>query len=309
MPLISIIMYVKNGAATIAQAIESVVTQDYPSRELIAVDGASTDGTLNIIRRYAPHFAHIVSEPDSGAFEAANKGVALATGDILLFVMADDWLAPGALTEIAAAFDADPSCEIVSSGVKMVEEKSDGTFATVVERSGTSNAMTLENVLRAPYAAARFYRRRAFDRVGGFSSEYPFGHDRELLLRLMVAGATERIVERTLYIYRRHAGSTTLVFKPAIYRVLYDEHVRMARRYRSDPGFDQAAQRMIADWEVEQFARWVLLELRQGDLGAAMRKGVSGRLYRPSAIAALWRRWRAILAHRHAVEHGAGGPL
>jgi len=281
------------------------VTQDYAARELIAIDGASTDGTLDVIRRYAPHFAHIVSEPDSGAFEAANKGVALATGDILLFVMADDWLAPGALADIAAAFDADPDCDIVSSGVRVVEQQPDSSFATVLERSGTSNAMTLENLLRAPYATARFYRRRAFDRVGGFSSDYPFGHDRELLLRLMAAGARERIVERPLYILRRHAGSTTLVFRPAIYRVLYDEHVRMARRYRGDAGFEPAAQQMIADWEVEQFARWALLELGQGNLGAAIQKGVAGALYRPRALLALWRRFRAILAHRRAVRDGA----
>jgi glycosyltransferase involved in cell wall biosynthesis len=306
---ISIIMYVKNAAATIGEAIESVIAQEYPACELIAIDGVSTDGTLDVIHRYASHFKHIVSEPDSGAFEAANKGIALATGEIVLLLMADDWLAPGALEDIAAAFAADPACDLVSSGVKVVEPAQDGALITVVDLDGTANALTLDNVLAVSYACARYYRRRIFDRVGGMTSEFAAGHDRELLLRLMAAGVTSRLIERPLYIYRRHAGSRTLVFNPHAYRRIYEENVRLAARYRADRGFDEASRRTIADWGFEQYARWALLELREGALPAAVRIGLTGQLYRPAALAALWRRWRAILARRRFLaERGRPAP-
>ena len=300
-PTISVVTYVKNAAGTIEEAIKSVVSQDYPACEFIAIDGASTDGTWEIIGRYSSHFARMISEPDSGAFEAANKGIALATGEIVLLLMADDWLAPGALQEIAAAFAADPACDLVSSGVRVVDEADDGRRATVVELGGTANALTLENVLAVPYAGARFYRRRLLERVGGMSSEYPAGHDRELLLRCLAGGVRAGLIERPLYIYRRHAGSRTLVFNPKAYRRIYDENVRLAGHYESNEGFDQASRRTVVDWGYEQYARWALLELRDGAPLAAVRAGFAGRLYRPAAVAALWRRWRAILARRRSL--------
>jgi glycosyltransferase involved in cell wall biosynthesis len=306
MPTISVVMYVKNGARTIEDAIKSVVSQGYPGCELIAIDGASTDGTWDIICRYASHFARTISEPDSGAFEAANKGIALATGEIVLLLMADDWLSPGALSEIAGAFAADPGCDLVSSGVKVVEETSDGKFTTVAELDGAANALTLENVLAVPYSGARFYRRRLLERLGVMSSEFPNGHDLELLLRCLAGGVTTRLIERPLYIYRRHAGSRTLVFNPHAYRRIYDENVRMAARYRNNAGLDEAARRTVADWGFEQYARWALLELRDRAPIAAVRVGLAGQLYRPAALAALWRRWRAILARRQFLaEHAA----
>jgi glycosyltransferase involved in cell wall biosynthesis len=298
MPTISVVMYVKNAAGTIEEAIKSVISQDYPSCEFIVIDGVSTDGTWDIICRYSSHFAQMISEPDAGAFEAANKGIARATGEIVVLLMADDWFAPGAFRDIAAAFAADPSCDLVSSGVKVVEQTQEGKFATVIELDGAANALTLDNVLAVPYAGARFYRRRLLERVGGMSSEYPAGHDRELLLRCLAGGVTTRLIERPLYIYRRHAGSRTLVFNPHAYRRIYDENVRLAAQYENNAGFDEALRRTVADWGFEQYARWALLELRQGAPIAAVRIGFAGQLYRPAALAALWRRWRAILMRR-----------
>jgi glycosyltransferase involved in cell wall biosynthesis len=294
-------MYVKDAAETIEEAIQSVISQNYPACEFIVIDGASADGTWGIIQRYASHFARMISEPDSGAFEAANKGIALATGEVVLLLMADDWLAPAALREIAAAFAADQACDLVSSGVRVVEEAADGKLTMVVELDGAANALTLENVLAVPYAGARFYRRRLLERVGGMSSEYPAGHDRELLLRCLAGGVTTGLIERPLYIYRRHAGSRTLVFNPKAYRRIYDENVRLAAHYESNKGFDEASRRIVADWGYEQYARWALLELRDGAPLAAVRIGIAGQLYRPAALAALWRRWRAILMRRRSL--------
>lgn len=87
---VSIITVVYNGADTIADAIDSVLAQTYPDIEYIIIDGASTDGTQAVVARYGNRVAHFVSEPDRGLYDAMNKGVRLATGDIIGILNADD---------------------------------------------------------------------------------------------------------------------------------------------------------------------------------------------------------------------------
>lgn len=89
---ISIITVSYNAAATIEQTILSVVGQMYPHIEYIVMDGGSTDGTVDIIRKYEDQIAYWVSEPDQGIYDAMNKGIRRATGDYLYFLGADDWL-------------------------------------------------------------------------------------------------------------------------------------------------------------------------------------------------------------------------
>ena len=87
---ISIITVVRNGDATIEQTIRSVQQQDYQDVEHILIDGASTDQTMSIVGRYKTHFSSIVSEPDNGIYDAMNKGLQLATGDVIGILNADD---------------------------------------------------------------------------------------------------------------------------------------------------------------------------------------------------------------------------
>ena len=83
---ITVITISFNAAARMAQTIKSVIQQDYPSYEYIVVDGASTDGTVEIIRQHEQHITKWVSEPDTGIYQAMNKGVAMATGDYCIFM-------------------------------------------------------------------------------------------------------------------------------------------------------------------------------------------------------------------------------
>ncbi|NID08784.1 glycosyltransferase family 2 protein [Fibrivirga algicola] len=87
---VSIITVVYNGAETIAEAIESVLAQTYPSIEYIIVDGASTDGTQAIVERYGDRISQFISEPDQGLYDAMNKGIQRATGDVIGILNADD---------------------------------------------------------------------------------------------------------------------------------------------------------------------------------------------------------------------------
>lgn len=103
-PLISVITIVRDAAGTVEETIASVLGQSYPRLEYIVVDGASTDGTLDILKRHSPRFARWISEPDRGVSDALNKGARLARGDLLLFMNAGDSFAdPTALERAVAA--------------------------------------------------------------------------------------------------------------------------------------------------------------------------------------------------------------
>lgn len=90
-PLVSIITVVYNGEKHLKQSIESVINQSYENIEYIIIDGGSTDGTLDIIKRYEKHINYWVSEPDNGLYEAMNKGIKVASGELIGTVNSDDW--------------------------------------------------------------------------------------------------------------------------------------------------------------------------------------------------------------------------
>jgi len=103
MPLVSYVTVVRNGDKTLARTINSVIKQSYGNVEYIVVDGLSTDGTLGIIQQYAAAIDYFVSEPDEGLYQALNKAIELARGDLICVLNADDWLYEGAARIAAQA--------------------------------------------------------------------------------------------------------------------------------------------------------------------------------------------------------------
>ena len=103
-PLISVITVVRNGAKTLEQTINSVLGQSYDGIEYIIIDGGSTDGTLDIIKKYEDRIFYWISEPDRGIYDAMNKGIAVAQGSLINLLNADDYLEPGALQIAADAY-------------------------------------------------------------------------------------------------------------------------------------------------------------------------------------------------------------
>jgi len=100
-PLVSVITVTWNSAPTIARAIESVLTQDYAPLEYIVIDGASTDGTVDIVRGYGERVTRFVSEKDGGIYSAMNKGLSLSSGSMILYINSDDLFAgPRALSSL-----------------------------------------------------------------------------------------------------------------------------------------------------------------------------------------------------------------
>lgn len=119
---VSIITVVYNAVATIEQTILSVVKQDYSNIEYIIVDGGSTDGTLDIVKKYEKKIALWLSEPDYGIYDAMNKGLTYATGDYIYYLGADDCLlAPNSISQVVSFLQDNPEVDVLCASVMMVD--------------------------------------------------------------------------------------------------------------------------------------------------------------------------------------------
>jgi glycosyltransferase involved in cell wall biosynthesis len=107
--LVSIITVVYNGEKTLEQTIQSVINQTYQNIEYIIIDGGSTDGTLDIIKKYEAHLSFWVSEPDKGLYDAMNKGIGIAKGELIGMINSDDWYELNAVELMANAYQANPN--------------------------------------------------------------------------------------------------------------------------------------------------------------------------------------------------------
>ena len=180
---ISIITAVRNSRATLADTLDSALAQDHPDKELIVIDGASTDGTLDVIRRYAGQLAHFISEPDHGIYDALNKGIAQASGEVIGFLHADDLYANAdVLARIAAAF-ADPAVEAVYGDLVYVNQ-ADTERVIRHWRAGVYRPAKLHWGWMPPHPTL-YLRRALYERHGGFDLRYRIAADYDLMLRVL----------------------------------------------------------------------------------------------------------------------------
>jgi len=121
-PLVSIITVVYNGEKYLEQTIQSVINQTYKNIEYIIIDGGSTDGTLDIIKRYEKHISYWVSEADKGLYDAMNKGIKLAKGELVGMINSDDWYELEAVEIMAEAYKNNPTKSIFHTDRYDVDE-------------------------------------------------------------------------------------------------------------------------------------------------------------------------------------------
>lgn len=180
---VSIITVCFNSNKTIKDTIESVMSQKYDNIEYIIVDGGSTDGTLETLAKYRDQISKHISEPDTGIYDAMNKGIKLATGDIVGFLNAGDFYAvETAILQIATSFQEN-DCEIVYADLEYVAENNPGK--TVRKWKSQPYQSGLFKKGWHPPHPTFFAKKSIFDKYGGFDLSYNIGADYELMLRFL----------------------------------------------------------------------------------------------------------------------------
>ena len=181
---ISVITAVYNRRETIGDALESVLAQQDVDLETIVVDGASSDGTSDVISQFGDQVSKSIREPDTGIYNALNKGLRAATGDVIGFLHADDWLADErVLGDIAEAL-ADPNVDGVYADLDYV----DANDRDRVHRRWVSGLYDVRKFRRGwmPPHPTVYFRRELYERFGLFNEDLRTAADYELLVRMMV---------------------------------------------------------------------------------------------------------------------------
>ncbi|HVS95264.1 MAG TPA: glycosyltransferase family 2 protein [Puia sp.] len=219
---ISIITATYNSAATVRDTLESIRNQRHPEIEHIIVDGASRDDTLEVVRAF-PHVAKLISEKDKGIYDAMNKGIGMATGEIIGILNSDDVYADDqVLADVAAAF-ADSSVMTVYADLQYVHADD----LRKVQRNWISGPFKRRNFYYGwmPPHPTFFVRREVYQRAGTFRTELRSAADYELMLRVLVKhGFGTRYIRRV--IVKMRAGGVSNASLPN--RIRANREDRMA---------------------------------------------------------------------------------
>lgn len=208
---VSVVIPVWNGEALLGEALESVFGQTRPPEQVIVVDDGSTDGTAAVIRGFAG--AHYVYQPNAGAAAARNAGARLAAGSFIAFLDADDLWPPERIERQMQPLLDDLALDFVAGSLVQVKRGANGDLAPISAPEPT----------RLP--SALLLRRAAFDRVGGFKTDYAVGETVEWFARAMDAGLRGVTLDEIVLLRRVHArnlGKTASRPSDAYLRVLRD---------------------------------------------------------------------------------------
>ena len=189
---VSVITVCFNSVATLRDTIESALAQTGVELEYLVVDGASKDGTAELLRGYAGRLDY-VSEPDRGMYDALNKGIARATGEVIGILNADDRFEDArVLSDVAAAFASDAALDAVYGDIRFVRGESTSTTRYY---SSAPWRPWMHNWGYMPAHPSVYVRRRVFERFGGYRLGYDISADFEWMVRVFCRG---RIVARYL---------------------------------------------------------------------------------------------------------------
>ena len=226
-PTISIVTPCLNAAATIGRTLDSVASQGYPGVEHVVVDGGSTDGTLELLAQFPE--VKVVSEPDEGLSDAVNKGIALASGELVGWLNADDWYLPGALAAVGEAADANPRAEWFTGGCPIVDGGGNEIRGGVTAYKNfllghySFPLYLSQNFISCP---ATFIRASALETVGPLRLDYSYSMDYDLFLLLARRG-DPIILQRDLAVFAMAEGTKSMTG----FDKQFSEHAEQARAH------------------------------------------------------------------------------
>ena len=205
---VSIITICYNRKATIGKAIESVLAQDYPHIEYIIIDGNSSDGTQKIIEGFGEKIDTYVSEPDKGMYDALNKGLGLATGDIIGLMHSDDeFYDSTVVSKIVASFEQNPETEgIYGDGIYVSNDAQERLI-----RNRIGGAYSLKKVKSGwlPLHPTVYLKKKVIDKYGDYNLDFKIASDTEFLLRYLYKYQIKMTYLNTYVIKMRMGGLST----------------------------------------------------------------------------------------------------
>jgi glycosyltransferase involved in cell wall biosynthesis len=240
--LLSIITPSLNRADMIVTAIESVLAQNYPHFEHIIVDGVSTDGTLELLKRY-PHLKVLVGH-DKGMYDALNRGLELAKGEIIGFLNSDDLYAQSVFAIIAEKFQNQHTLAVAGEAL-IFTTTPDGESKIISNFSPESASLLELSTIGSPYFNAWFFRRSVFEKIGNFDINYRIAADKEFMLRFALSGLKYTIVHKLVYQYRQHADSMTFDITDQKLERIVDELIFMTSTYLKQRSLPIEARNLI----------------------------------------------------------------
>ena len=181
---ISVITVCYNSVRSIRRCIDSVVNQTFLNVEHIIIDGGSTDGTMDVLSEFSEHISFLASEPDSGIYNAMNKGLHHVTGDVVCFLNSDDWYKDEHVLEDVVNLFLREQCEVVFGGVSFISSR----VRDKVVRAYPAKGFRPDNLRRGwmPPHPGVFCKKFIFDEIGWFNEDYKIAGDFDFILRLFL---------------------------------------------------------------------------------------------------------------------------
>ena len=258
-PKVTIVTPSYNQGQFIEETIRSVLLQGYPNLEYIIIDGGSTDGSVEVIRKYEKWLTYWVSEPDRGQSDAINKGFAMAKGEILAWLNSDDLYTPGAVAEVGRAYADNPGF-IVAGAVVEFDSRTGREIRTVMPRG-----MSFENMVEIWKRRFRwhqpgvFFPRSAYEQVGGMDISLEYAMDFDIICRLLrICQVT--YIEKVLARFRHHPSSKT---DSQFLQQILEVRMVLRRFWHLLPDGRPGKLKWLAAWDLFRFAASQLLRYRR----------------------------------------------
>ncbi|MBI4973189.1 glycosyltransferase [Candidatus Roizmanbacteria bacterium] len=225
---ISIVTPSFNQGQYIEQTIQSVLNQNYSNLEYIVMDGGSTDNTLSILKKYEGKLKWF-SEKDKGQSDAINKGLKMATGDVVAWLNSDDYYLPDTLQKVADEFERNMKVQWVTGDYIIVDEKRKqiqsfvSSYKSLLRKQPTFNMLSFANFIIQP---STFWKREMLKKIGYLREEYHLCMDYDLWLRLM-RSSPPSVITSPLSAFRIHGTSKGKLQ----YGIQFKEEVQVAKQY------------------------------------------------------------------------------
>jgi glycosyltransferase involved in cell wall biosynthesis len=252
-PLVSIVTPSFNQAAFLEETIKSVLSQDYPYLEYIIVDGGSTDGSLEIIQRYADRLAWWVSEPDQGQADAINKGFSHASGEIFGWLNSDDTYLPGSVSQAVHYLLDHPEVGMVYADANLVDES--GKVLGQFPAQQTSLERMLRGSVHIPQQTT-FYRADTWKNVGGLDPSFYFAMDYDLWVR--ITKTTHPVYVRQLWAnFRLHGEGKSIINDDRCYPEMLRVYQREKGNKLSLLAIRATLRRIVFSWLPLRLRLWL----------------------------------------------------